>query len=553
MIKQVPYKFKFMLIGLIPIAFLIASALLSIDSESLAIDNLPLYTAIVGIVVSTLIGFGLYKNITASIALLNESASSLTRSGPFKNANISENDELGKISQNLLAIHENNFDRSMQQESAIVEGVSEIVINLARRSMSMLDRQISELESLERNEQDPEKLSRLFKADHLATRMKRTNDSLLVLADADPGLRKGDTVKLSEVMRSAMSQVENYKAVKLAHDGDGKVSQTNAVDLAHLLAEIIDNSTKFSSPDTPVEIIGMLSPNGDYKMKVIDHGVGMSQEQLNNANAIISNPPELDLNLARSLGFSVVGRLAKRIGLNVALMQTPGLGITAIIIVPANLLNNVEQTISTYNTKPTFDPTKKRNSVTARQSNLGSKTTKQTTQKVKAETATRAKTETSKKSEVANTKEVKAGENKQVGSKTNSKIRQSAKQTKVVKKKPDEVKSAISSPHDLKSKGILAAPDETKQLNKRNLTQIGDGGELSGNSGLEKRVRGASKIVVGQERIVAADNNAKPGDVRSMLSIYREGIKGSDTETPDDVIDELPPVPNKSEVENETK
>ena len=205
-----------------------------------------------------------------------------------------------------------------EQGALLRKGIGDIFINLARRNQTLLDRQIEFIDQLEANEEDPDQLDNLFKLDHLATRMRRNAESLLVLAGAEPPRRRGRPVALADVVRVAIGEVEDFARISLLALDDVTVGGNVAVDLAHLLSELMENATHFSPPDTTVEIVGHRSETG-YTLSVSDQGIGMSADQLAEANNQLARPPLVGLALSRSLGFIVIGRLSSRFGIAVKL------------------------------------------------------------------------------------------------------------------------------------------------------------------------------------------------------------------------------------------
>ena len=224
-----------------------------------------------------------------------------------------------------------------EQGALLRKGIGDIFINLARRNQTLLDRQIEFIDQLEANEEDPDQLDNLFKLDHLATRMRRNAESLLVLAGAEPPRRRGRPVALADVVRVAIGEVEDFARISLLALDDVTVGGNVAVDLAHLLSELMENATHFSPPDTTVEIVGHRSEDG-YTLSVSDQGIGMSADQLAEANTQLARPPLVGLALSRSLGFIVIGRLASRFGVAVKLTSSPSGGVTALVTLPPELV-----------------------------------------------------------------------------------------------------------------------------------------------------------------------------------------------------------------------
>lgn len=248
------------------------------------------------------------------------------------------NDEVAELVDSLNAVQVGIAGLAEEQRTMVRQGLSELVVNLARRNQSLLDRQIEVIDRLEHEEEDPDQLQELFNLDHLATRMRRNAESLLVVAGAEPARRRGGPVEVADALRVAMSEIEDYRHVKLVNVEDAQIGAQSAVDLAHLFSELLENATQFSPPESPVEVTGVRHPDGSYLISCVDHGIGMTTDQLASANDVLQNPPELGLGLTRSLGFIVIGRLAARLGVDIELTHTPNGGITAIADIPMSVL-----------------------------------------------------------------------------------------------------------------------------------------------------------------------------------------------------------------------
>jgi signal transduction histidine kinase len=251
---------------------------------------------------------------------------------------VRSHDEIGQLARAFNNLQDVTSNVASQQSQLLRKGIGDIFVNLARRNQSLLDRQIEFIDQLEANEDNPDQLENLFKLDHLATRMRRNAESLLVLAGAEPPRRRGRPVDMADVVRVAIGEVEHFSRITLLALDEATVAGNVAVDLAHLLSELMENATQFSPPDTSVEIVGHLSREGTYVLSVSDQGIGMSADQMNEANRIMANPPVLGLALSRSLGFTVIGRLAQRFGISVRMMSSPAGGASALVTVPATLV-----------------------------------------------------------------------------------------------------------------------------------------------------------------------------------------------------------------------
>ncbi|HET6954464.1 MAG TPA: ATP-binding protein, partial [Acidimicrobiales bacterium] len=216
---------------------------------------------------------------------------------------------------------------------------SELLVNLARRNHSLLDRQLEVIADLELRERQPDVLEELFRLDHLATRIRRNAESLLVLSGDDPARRWGNPVPLSDVIRAAAAEVEDYPRVEVLVNDHVQVAGRAVADLAHLLAELIENATTFSPPGSTVRVRSQLSSVDPSKtvVSIEDQGIGMSDDELAPANRVLADAPEVDLGQSRTLGFHVVARLAQRYGFVVRLAATPGGGVTALVTLPRDL------------------------------------------------------------------------------------------------------------------------------------------------------------------------------------------------------------------------
>jgi signal transduction histidine kinase len=251
---------------------------------------------------------------------------------------VDSRDEIGQLAEAFNSIQTVTVDVAEEQSRLLRKGIGDIFVHLARRNQSLLDRQIEFIDHLETHEEDPDQLDNLFKLDHLATRMRRNAESLLVLAGAEPPRRRGRPVPVVDVVRVAIGEVEDFARVHLIALDDATIAGNVAVDLAHLLSELMENATHFSPPETSVEILGRRDDRNGYVITVADRGIGMNAHQLAEANSQLANPPLVGLALSRSLGFIVIGRLASRFGLTVRLEPTPNGGTTASVTLPYSVV-----------------------------------------------------------------------------------------------------------------------------------------------------------------------------------------------------------------------
>ncbi|MGW4773203.1 nitrate- and nitrite sensing domain-containing protein [Nocardia sp. NPDC004278] len=244
--------------------------------------------------------------------------------------------EIAAVAGALDGVQRTAFELASQQ-ALIRRNTTESMANLARRNQNLVRRQLGLISEFEREELDPKGLSNLFELDHLATRMRRNAESLLVLVGAASPRRWAEPIALTDVIRAGLSEVDDYRRVVLRRVDEVAITGAVVSDLAHMLAELIENGLAFSPPDMEVEIYGRKLPNG-YLLAVVDHGVGMPVEQLDEANARLSGETDFIVAPMRYLGHYVVGQLARRLGIDVELNVSPVSGIVARLLLPAGII-----------------------------------------------------------------------------------------------------------------------------------------------------------------------------------------------------------------------
>ncbi|MEV6861759.1 nitrate- and nitrite sensing domain-containing protein [Streptosporangium subroseum] len=227
------------------------------------------------------------------------------------------------------------------EQARLREGVGQAFRNLARRSQSLLQRQLKLLDGMQKQAEDPEALENLFRLDHLTTRMRRHAEGLVILSGGASGRRWRSSVPMEDVLRGAAAQVENYARVRI-YSMDGTTLVGNAVaDMMHLFAEIIENATVFSPPGSQVSVQGELVGRG-FAIEIEDRGLGLSPEKLAAINERLASPPEFDPAETDRLGFAVVGLLAARYGADVELRASPYGGTGVVVLIPEELLGEPE-------------------------------------------------------------------------------------------------------------------------------------------------------------------------------------------------------------------
>ncbi|MEV4946524.1 nitrate- and nitrite sensing domain-containing protein [Streptomyces sp. NPDC053755] len=245
-------------------------------------------------------------------------------------------DEIGQVGEALTTVHRAALSAAVER-AELASGISGVFVNLARRSQVLVHRQLNLLDSMERRADDPNELGDLFRLDHLTTRMRRHAESLIILSGAAPGRAWRMPVPLTNVVRAAVSEIEDYARVEMRRLPETAVVGGAVADLTHLLAELIENAAQFSPPHTKVRISGEPVGNG-YALEIEDRGLGMGKETLAEANTRIEQSEALDLFDSDRLGLFVVSRLSSRHGIKVHLRTSPYGGTTAVVLLPTDLL-----------------------------------------------------------------------------------------------------------------------------------------------------------------------------------------------------------------------
>jgi signal transduction histidine kinase len=244
-------------------------------------------------------------------------------------------DEMGELTRALDSF-QNTAAGLAQEQTVIRRNMAETLVNLGRRNQGLLNKTLKLISNLEQDERDPKRLDELFKLDHLATRVRRNAESLLVLAGANSSRVSPRPVPMNDVLRAAVSEIEDYSRVEVALDGHVHLRGSVVADVAHLLAELLENATTSSPPHEVVQVSGKMGLN-DYRIVIVDEGLGMSPEALEDANERVSSAPKFDARPTKALGLHVVGRLADRHGITVRLIENVTGGIAVKVSIPLAL------------------------------------------------------------------------------------------------------------------------------------------------------------------------------------------------------------------------
>ena len=266
---------------------------------------------------------------------------------PIEPIPVQSTEEIGQVAHAVDDLHEQALLMAAEQARLQVH-VSDMFETMSRRSRSLVDQQLSLIDDLERNEQDPERLAALFKLDHLAARMRRTGTNLLVLSGAKIRREQTESMAVAAIVGAAASQVEDYQRVVTASVPGSSVVGSAAGDIVHLLAELIDNALRYSQPASEVRVSAVHTGNRGLVIEVSDTGLGMTGVDLRIANTRLESGGEVTPYTTRHMGLYVVGRLAQQHGLVVRLRSSvaghPRSGMTAGVFIPAELIERPQVT-----------------------------------------------------------------------------------------------------------------------------------------------------------------------------------------------------------------
>ncbi|HJP75352.1 MAG TPA: nitrate- and nitrite sensing domain-containing protein [Pseudonocardiaceae bacterium] len=254
-------------------------------------------------------------------------------------------DEVGQLARAFDAVHAEALKLAVEQAN-LRGNYSDLFTNLSRRSQGLVQRQLRLIEQLERDEEDPDQLSALFKLDHLATRMRRNNENLMVLSGGELGRGPTQAMPLSDLLRAAVSEIEQYQRVSVQPPPGVHILGYAAGDLVRLIAELLDNATAFSAPDTQVTIASHRTRSRAVVVDIVDHGIGMGDDDLRAANERLGESEGFEGRITRRMGLFVVSKLAGQHGVRVRLHggeDIPGLRVT--VTLPAQLIVGDEDAV----------------------------------------------------------------------------------------------------------------------------------------------------------------------------------------------------------------
>ena len=317
--------------------------------ELILAGGLGLLAVILSILVSFVIGRGLIRELAA----LRESAlelanvrlpSVVNRLAAGQDVDISaeapdlptSSDEIGQVQQAFNAVQQTAVEAAVGQ-ARLRQGISDIFRNLARRSQSLLHRQLALLDAMERRAKEPEELEDLFRIDHLTTRMRRHAESLIILSGEAPARAWRRPVPFVDVLRASVAEVEDYTRIKVTTNTRAAITGPAVADVIHMIAELAENAVVFSPPNTPVLISGDVVGRG-FAVEIEDRGLGLSEERRAELNDLLENPPPFDLSGSDQLGLFVASQLARKHNIRIVLRGSPYGGTTAIVLIPNTLV-----------------------------------------------------------------------------------------------------------------------------------------------------------------------------------------------------------------------
>ncbi len=311
--------------------------------------GLGLLAIIASIVMSIWIGRGLVRQLAtlrqSALELAHHRLPSLVerlRAGEDVDASAeapqldTSSDEIGQVREAFNAVQRTAVEAAVD-EARLRRGISDVFRNLARRSQSLLHRQLALLDAMERRATEPGELEDLFRIDHLTTRMRRHSEGLIILSGESPGRGWRNPVPLADVLRAAVAEVEDYTRIRVTTGTRAALVGTAVADVIHLIAELAENATIFSPPNTPVQIHGDIVGRG-FAVDIEDRGLGISEERLAEINHSLAHPPPFDLSGSDQLGLFIAGRLAMRHQIQISLRPSPYGGTTAIVLIPLVLI-----------------------------------------------------------------------------------------------------------------------------------------------------------------------------------------------------------------------
>jgi signal transduction histidine kinase len=279
-----------------------------------------------------------HEHLPRTVAQILESPAGTIIDAPELNLVVEGRDEVADVARALGAVNKSAVDLAASQ-AVLRRTIADAFVNLGRRNQNLVTRQLDYISEIEQKEDDPAALEELFRLDHLATRMRRNAESLLVLAGNGPARQWSSSVSAVDVVRAASAEVEDYQRLRLRHFDHAVITGAATTDLAHILAELMENGLAFSPPHTSVELFGR-ALDDSYVISIVDSGIGMSKDELDTANRRLAGSDSFNDLPGRYLGHYVAGRLAARHEIGISLQESETGGIVARIKVPSTAVES---------------------------------------------------------------------------------------------------------------------------------------------------------------------------------------------------------------------
>ncbi|MGH3278080.1 MAG: sensor histidine kinase, partial [Trebonia sp.] len=251
--------------------------------------------------------------------------------------NVTSQDEIGQVARAFDQVHSEAV-RLAGEQALLRSSFNAMFVNLSRRSQTLIERLARMIDTLEQNEDDPDRLGSLFSMDHLVTRMRRNSENLLLLAGHENPRKWSESVLVADIARAATSEIEQYNRVVLNISPGVSIIGQAVSDVVHLLAELVENATIFSPKDSKVQVSMQELTSGGVLIEVIDQGIGVSEARLADMNWRLDNPPTIDVSVSRHMGLFAVARLAERHRVRVRLRPAPPKGLSALVWLPDDVI-----------------------------------------------------------------------------------------------------------------------------------------------------------------------------------------------------------------------
>jgi signal transduction histidine kinase len=412
---------------------------------------------------------------------------------PITTIDVTTNEEIGQVARAVDDLHRQAIHLA-SGEAQLRQTVNAMFVTLSRRSNSLVNQQLAQIERLEHDEEDPKRLESLFRLDHLASRMRRTADSLLILADAPNRAAGTFSLTVGEALQAATSGVQDYQRVQILSHLGTRVGDEAAADVVHLLTELVDNALTYSPPAEPVRLAAKLGADG-VTITITDSGLGVPPAELEQLNRDLAHGAEATPDTARRMGLFVVSRLAERHGITASLARNPGGGMTATVLLPPSVLPELPQTAAPAAAAPAA-------AVAA--------TTATTTSAVAAEEPKRDSRKLTR-AEKAQAKAAEKAAEKQAATEAKAADRARAAEARAAKKEAAEESVLEPKATEAPAAAAAAAPAAAGSDAASDATQAGTSGRPSLESLLPRREPGANMPRTGADAFLPPETSGATG------------------------------------------